>query len=67
MIGRCIDIALVALDRVCGEWVWSTRASDGGFFAMVHNDLWLICGYKLVFTVPIEEYFEFGRVIKRTC
>ena len=32
---------------------------------MVHNDLWLICGYKVVFTVPIEEYFEFGRVTQR--
>ena len=34
-------------------------------FAMVHSDLWLICGYKVVFTVPIEEYFEFGRVSRR--
>ena len=29
------------------------------------NDLWLICGYKVVFTVPIEEYFEFGQVTQR--
>jgi hypothetical protein len=65
MIGWCIDIALVVLDRVCGKCVMSTRASDSGLFAMVHNDLSLICGYKLVFTVPIEEYFEVGRVIRR--
>ena len=64
MIGWCIDIALVVLDRVCCKCVMSMRASDSGLFAMVNDDLSLICGYKLVFTVPIEEYLEFRRVIR---
>ena len=38
---------------------WSTRASDSGFVAMVNNDLSLICGYTLVLSMPIVEYFEF--------
>ena len=38
---------------------WSTRASDSGFAAMVTDDLSLICGYTLVLSMPIVEYFEF--------
>ena len=38
---------------------WSTRAYDSGFAAMVTDDLSLICGYTLVLSMPIVEYFEF--------